>query len=86
MFIVNIVVTCMPWIRCAMVIFDVQQLQQISKIILGFYLGVLYAPVICSARINIMIICIAMKVFTTTPNRLNRLLSHFLGKMLPPKN
>jgi hypothetical protein len=73
----------MPWIRCAMDILGAQQKQQIYKMILDFLSGVLHVPVIYSAQIHTMIICIAMEVFATAPNRLYRLLSHLMWEMLP---
>jgi hypothetical protein len=50
----------------------------ISKMILDSLLGVPHMPVIYSAQIHIVIICIAMEVFTTVPNGSDRILLHFL--------
>jgi len=53
--------------------------------ILDFLSDVLHVPVIYSAQIHTMIICIAMESFTTAPNGLDRLLSHLMWEMLPPR-
>jgi hypothetical protein len=51
--------------------------------ILDFLSDVLHVPVIYSAQIHTMIICIEMELFTTAPNGLDRLLSHLMWEMLP---
>jgi hypothetical protein len=52
----------------------------------GLFLDVLHVPVIYSAQIHTVIICIAMEVFATAPNGLDRLLCHLLWEMLPQKS
>jgi hypothetical protein len=73
-YILNLINAWMSWIKCTTIILGAQQIQQISKMILDFFSGVLYVSVIYSAQIHTVIICIAMEVFAIAPNGLDRLL------------
>lgn len=86
MFLVLMVVPWMTWIICATDILDDQRKQQISKMVLDYLLGVLHVSVICSAQINIRIICIAMEVFTTALNESIKFYSVNLGDVAPKKS
>jgi hypothetical protein len=87
MFQVRMGVPWVAWIRCATNILGAQQKQQISKMILDFLSRVLLVPFIYNAQIHIVIICIAMEVFTTTPNGLDRLIFTFsVGDVISKKS